>query len=80
MIKSHNAKSELDEYDTVQEFEPKKSDGAEKSEQKSVEGIAERVKLRRQKSDELNELIINKKLFKQYFQYQNLSDLQKKIV
>ena len=40
----HNAKSELDEYDEVKE-----------SEQKSEEGIRERVKFRRQeKSDENN--------------------------
>ena len=82
----HNAKSELDEHDRVEEFKPKKSDGVEKSKRKSVESIAERVKSRRQKSDELkkmiteNDKIIRKELFKNCFQFQSLCDMQKKIV
>ena len=48
----HNAKPEPDEHDRVKEFKPKKADGVEKSEQKSVESVAERVKKRRKKYDE----------------------------
>ena len=81
----HNAKSELDEHDRVEEFKLKKSDGVEKSKRKSVESIAERVKSRRQKSDELkkmiteNDKIIRKELFKNCFQFQSLCDMQKKM-
>ena len=46
---AYNAKSELKEYD-----------GVEKSEQKAEESIGERVKLRRQKADELNKMITEK--------------------
>ena len=66
--------------------EPEKYDGVKKSEQISVENIGERVKLRKQKSDELNKIITekdditNRRLFKKYFQFQSLSDMQKKIV
>ena len=48
----------------------------------SVESIAERTKMRAQKSDELNKMItekdeiINRDLFKKYFQFQSLSDMQ----
>ena len=44
-----DAKSELEEYD-----------GVEKSEQKFDRSIGKRVKLRRQKSDELNKMITDK--------------------
>ena len=70
----HNAKSESKEYD-----------GVEESEQESKESIGERVKLRRQKSDELNKIItendkiISKELFKNYFQFRSLSDMQKEL-
>ena len=60
-----------------------KFDRVKKSEQKFDESIGERVKLERQKSDELkkviakNDMTINKELFKQYFQFQSLSAMQK---
>ena len=64
---------------------PEKYDGVKESEQKSVKSIRERVKLRRQKSDELNKMITekdkitNKELFKKnVYQFQSLSDTQKK--
>ena len=53
--------------------EPKEHDEVEKSEQKFAENIAEGVKLKRQKSNELNKIItkngkiISKELFKNYF-------------
>ena len=63
-----------------------KSDEVEKSEQKPVKSVGERAKMRKQKSDELNEMItekdeiIDKKLFKNYFhQFENLPDMQKKL-
>ena len=63
-----------------------KSDEVEKSEQKPVKSVGERAKMRKQKSDELNEMItekdeiIDKKLLKNYFhQFENLSDMQKKL-
>ena len=58
------------------EFNSKK-----KSEQKFDESKAERVELRRQKYNELNELIakndktIDKELFKRYFEYYSLGDM-----
>ena len=65
--------------------EPEKYGGVKGSKQKSVEIIGERVKLRRQKSAEFNKMIsekdeiINRELFKNYFyQFQSLSDMQKK--
>ena len=51
--------------------------------QNSEESVGERVKLRRQESDKLNEIItkkdkiIGKDLFIRHFQFQNLSDMQK---
>ena len=58
----------------------------EKLEQKSDESIGERVKLRIQRSDKLNEIItekdeiINKELSKNYFhQFESLSGIQKKL-
>ena len=66
---------------------PKEYDGVEKSDQKSDKSIGERAKLRRQKSDKLNEIIIekdeiiNRDLFKNYFfNFESLSEMQKKIV
>ena len=62
-----------------------KSDGVEESEQKFDEDIGERVKLGRQNSAELNEMItendmiINKEFFKNYFHFQGLSDMQEKL-
>ena len=56
-----------------------KFDRVKKSEQKFDESIGERVKLERQKSDELkkviakNDMTINKELFEKYFQFQSLS-------
>ena len=54
-----------------------------KSRQNFEESIGERVKLRRQESDKLNEVIIkkdktiNKDLFTEYFQFQSLSAMHK---
>ena len=66
--------------------EPEIYDGVKRSEQKSVESIGARVKLRKQKSDEFNKIItkkdevINRELFKNYFhQFESLSDTQKKL-
>ena len=56
-----------------------------KSKQNFEESVGERVKLKRQKSDELNEMItekdntIKKELFKKHFNFQNLSDMQKSL-
>ena len=53
-----------------------------KSEQKPDKSIAKRLKLRKQKFTELNELIaenhkiIDKELFKRYFRYDSLGDMQ----
>ena len=57
----------------------------EKSEQNSEESIGEILKLRKEKSDELNKLLaeknktINKELFKKYFRSQSLSAIQKEL-
>ena len=66
--------------------EPEIYAGVKRSEQKSVENIGGRVKLRKQKSDEFNKIItkkdevINRELFKNYFhQFESLSDTQKKL-
>ena len=83
---AHNAKFESDEYVGAQDFEPEKYDKVEESKQKIGERIGERVKLRRQKSDELNKMItennkiISKKLLRNYFQLQSLSDTQKNCI
>ena len=47
----------------------------------SEESIAERTKLRRQRSDEIanKEKMINPKLFKEYFEYLSPSDMHKKL-
>ena len=65
--------------------EPKEDDEAKKSEQKFDGSIGERIKSRRQKSDRFNEMItkkhdiINKDLFRKYFQFQSLFDMQKSL-
>ena len=62
-------------------FEPRNSGGVAKSEQKTEENIGERLKLRKQRSDELNKMItekdeiINRDLFKKCFKFQSLSDM-----
>ena len=62
--------------------------GVEKSKQKFDESIRERVKLKRQKVDAVSEIskqiaeidkAINKELFRQYFRYQDLIDMQKEL-
>ena len=70
-VYAYNAKSE-----------PKEYDGVEKSEQKFVEHTAERVKLKRQKSNDLNKMItkidkiISKELFRKYFfNFESLFDM-----
>ena len=65
--------------------EPQECDGVKESEQKAEESIGERVKLRKQRSDEFNKMItekyeiINRDLFEKYSQFQSLSDMPKKI-
>ena len=65
-------------------FEPEEYGEAKKLKQKFDESIGERVKSRRQKSDRFNEMItekdeiINKELFRKYFQFQSLSDTQER--
>ena len=83
---SHNAKSELDEHDKIEEFKPQKSEGVEKSEQKFDKSIGERTKLRRQKSNEFskmiiqNDKIISEELFKNhFFNFKSLFDMQEKL-
>ena len=64
-------------------FEPEESDGVEESEQEFDETIGERRKMIRQKHDKLNKMIIekdeiiNRDLFKKYFLFHSLSDMQK---
>ena len=78
----HNAKFKPEKYDKVEEFEREKYDTVEESKQKFEESMGKRVKLKRQnKSDEKNPVtelnkqfvqkdkIINKELFKQYFNF-----------
>ena len=72
-------------YPTDAKSEPKEHDEVKESEQKFEESIEEIVKLRGQKSDELDKMIaekdeiINKDLFKKYFhQFESLFDMQKK--
>ena len=68
-------------YDS--DFDDSKFDLISDLEQKSWKSIGERVKLRRQESNELNQMItrndkiINKEFLKIYFQFESLSDMQK---
>ena len=80
----HNAKFEPDEY-----YEPEEYDGVEKSKQKFEEGTGGKTRIRRQKNSDkkdipnkFNELVtqkdetMNKYLFKGYFRFKSLIDMQ----
>ena len=73
--------TEKSEFDSEVDSEFDSESNLEKPEQKFDKNIGKRVKLRRQKSNELNELIaenikiIDKELFRRYFVYKILAEM-----